>query len=1033
MAASVIPDIQDSTYITDFTSALSPIQKRAVHILDDGSLVAVIPQQNATNSPYGSKDNVNKVEIWYSPASRATWTKKATYTIPAAHDVPATSYFHCGSVLLNDGSVYFAWVDVGQTGVYACVFTKTASATWSTPASFETVFIPDTRYPFRLDLDVNRANNRVFIGWLYRGVNSATDTIGADVIARLGVNNYDFIHGAFDLGGDAQQKSGTEDFTLAIDSSSTVDYTRIIYCVTVVSQVKDYGDMIIWRVVKNSDNSDVGPGGIYQVINAGRAASRRSNWLWATAPGTWTLVGLGGSGSGSEAWACRFEILSSIDAPFPAFKQISALRYSPLKFSINRSNSVYSDVTATYANDKFNVYFHSSTAVYNLPGKFITPPGPFGVMSSVSFGSVTSAWDNVRVYDQDAARGDGVASGLYGGARNTDATNMHDVVMSYFSRTAISTSDAGWFHQWNQPSIAPANVTPAENSLQGTSLPVLGIYADLDQDRPRSPIRPKWQIAKDAGFTQNLIEHIKATETIVLHTNVVNSYVFITDQLPLDKALSSGSWYIRAAQLDSWDTQGAWSAAQQFSVSHPPYATPVSPAGGATFQYGNDGQITFTWKFGDGYQYDTQTAYRILIELNDDDGTSVLDTGKVESSDAFATISVPDTAKNQQLRWRVQLWDVDDSMGELSTFSLFMVADPPTLTINTPVSGAVVDNARPIVEWVYTDPAGSVQQAYRVVFLQDGNAIFDSGWQSGSESVFQGDQILFQNESAYTVILYAQNITGLTVSAASSFTTEWDQPASPDLSSLFIDTTYYDKPDSGYVLISWNNQAADPDFLSWKLYRRVQLPQTPSLEDTGIDWELIYEEFSVSPPLDAPAYVYRDYTAPSSYEVHYTLTQTVMRFGSVVESQHVSIADVGKIIMPYSGAYWLIDPDADGDPDDVVRLPGASADSYKDEYETEEMFIIGRGRHVEIGDRHGYNGTLSIPLRFISGSNALDGPRRQKLDLERFKAKRKAVYIRTPFGDIFLANTGDLSFERIAGVGSSEFTNVSLPYSEVFK
>lgn len=1026
--------IQSSSFVTDFTNSLSPVIKRPLHILSDGALVAVIPQQNAPASPYGSQDSVNKIEVWYSPVDRSSWTKKATYNISSTFDVPPAQHMHCGAVLLNDGSVYFAWrTPAPDLVVKAVVFSKTGTDTWAVPGSVETVYTPTARYPFRFDLDVNRANNRVFVGWAYRGIDSTTDTIGVDVAVRLAANSYDLITGSYDLGGNAQQKDSTEDFTLAIDPASTSTWTRLSYCATVVSTTKDYGDRIYVQLVRNSDNTTQ-YSGLYSVANIGRAASRRSNWLFAPKNGIWTLVGVGGSGSGSEAWGMRFRTVDAITDTTPTFSSVTPITYSAFKFAADRTNSLYSDVTVSYANDNFNILWHDASYVYNLPGKFKGK----SIFNSDTFGSVTFetsqfSWDNRMVYDPVSGRGAGVASGLYGGTRGGDVANKHDTLISYFVRGAISTKDAAWRHQFNRPARAPQSAVPAKNSVQNTSLPLVGIYADLDQKYPRTPIRPKLQIAKDAAFTTGLVEYTRDPYTTVNNTNAANTYVYIADKLPLDKALQTGAWYIRAAHEDYFGTQGAWTTAQAFSILHKPFVSLVSPVRGATFIYGT-GQVTFTWTFGDGYEFDSQTAYRILIETNDtDDPTVVLDTGKIASTESFATLTIPSTSKNEQLRWSMQLWDIDDTAGDMSDYGLFMVADPPTVVITSPADSSTVDNARPVVQWTYTDPTDSTQVAYRVVILKSGSAVFDSGWRTGSETVFQADSLLLENESSYTTILYVRNGIQLESSTSSSYVTEWIAPADPDLSSVFVDATGYDERGKGYVLVSWANQTADPEFLSWRLYRRYKLADSAIADDIGIDWELVHEEFSVSPPLDDPSYTYLDYTAPSGYDVHYTLTQTVMRFGSIVESRKVTIDDLGKMIHPVSGSYWLIDPTADGNPDDAIQLYGASSDSYTEEYETEIMTIVGRGRHVEIGDRLGYSGSLKIPLRFIRGSNALDGPRRQKLDLERFKAKRKAILLRSPFGDVFTANTGDIQFDRIPGVGSSEFTDVTLPYSEVFK
>lgn len=1025
--------IQNSTFVTDFTNVASPIQKRALHILSDGALVAVIPQQHHTSSPYGSKDNRNRIEIWYSPADRSSWIKKATYTVATTIDVDQDSYIHCGSVLLNDGSVFFVWRGP-EYAVKAIVFSKTGTETWATPTSVENVFTPSGRFPFRFDLDVNRVTNRVYIGWHYRGLNSSTDTIGVDVITRLGANNYDFISGEYDIGGNSQAKNSCEDFTMAVCPSSNATYTRILYCISVISTTKDYGDKVYWNLVRNSDNQTVGHE-LYGTFNVGRAASRRSNWIFAPQAGVYTLIGVGGYGSRSEAWAHRFRTTDPITDTVLNFQQVAPLAYSSFKFGTNRTNSIHSDVTVTYANDKFNILWHNDSFVYNLPGEFAKLANfSTSVSASVRFESKAYSWDNRRVWDPATGRGAGVASGLYGGARNADATNMHDTLMSYFVRSSISNKDAAWLHQYNRPARAPQSAIPAKNSVQTTNLPLVGAYADLDQKYPRSPIRIRVQIAKDAGFTTGLVEYVRSTYTTVENTDAANTFVYIADKMPLDKSLQSGTWWVRAAHEDTFDTRGTWTPAQQFTVLHKPFASPISPARGSVFRYGSDGQVTFAWQFGDGYEHDSQTAYRIFIETNDSENSQVvLDTGKVASTESFATLNVPDTAKNVQLRWSVQLWDIDDTVGDMSDYGLFMVADPPVIAITNPLNGSVIDNARPIVEWNYTDPTESIQAAYRVVILKDGAAIHDSGWRTGEETVYQADSFLLQNESSYSTVLYVKNTLQLESNTSVSYTTQWIAPPDPDLSSLFIDTTGYDKRGKGYVLISWANQTADPEFLSWRLYRRVKLATASSVEDPGIDWELIHEEFSVSPPLDEPAYVHLDYTAPSGYDVHYTLTQTVLRFGALVESRKVDIQDIGKMIHLRSASYWLIDPDADGNPDDAIQLYGATADSFSEEYETEAMSIVGRGRHVDLGDRLGYTGSLSVPLRFIPGDSAPDGPRRQRLDLERFKAKRKSVILRSPFGDVFMVNTGDIQFERVPGVGSSEFTNATLPYMEVFK
>jgi hypothetical protein len=1023
--------VGNSKFLTRYTGLNAPIIKRPVHDLADGRCLVVYVDENDIGSNYGTKNNQVVIRLMLGDQGRSNWSVVATYTLPAGKFPTGNAHMHCGSTLMNDESLFFVWRDApdgtaDQFTLYGCIFTKASATTWTAPTGYETIFNPSSRFPFRMDLDVNKSN-QVIIGWMYSATESTSSPIGMDCYVRLGANNYKALTGAYGLGstGNIHPLAGSEDFTLAVDPSSTTTYTRLTFLTSVVSSKKDYGDYIGYRVFRNSDGATTAAGWVKTGFNAGRGGGRRTTYMWATGPGEFTIVGVGGTTT-AESYAARWKTTSSITASSQSYSNIVPVTYSARKPTMNRSGSLYSDCSVVYSDNKFATIFHDTSAFRDTFGRIDG--------TKVWWDQGLYSWANGGKWvDKSTSYADAPAAAVYGGSRfnNTDGVTVSTVLM-YYSRTKLTTTDVAFQYHTNWTHRAPHSVVPSAGSTVNSSTPTLAVYADIDQPQPRTACHIRWQIAQDSGFTQQLRDYQTSGVYPIAGTDVQGTYVYLSAKLPQSLALSTGQWYIRAAQVDGFGRVGLWTSPVQFTVSHAPWASELSPSGSAIFAYGA-GNVTFTWKFQDPYTSDSQSAYRVLVETNSSTPEVVVDTGKIASADNFATIAIPDTAKNAELRWAVQLWDMDDNPGALSEYALFTVADPPSITPVEPVNDGVVDNARPNVQWQFASALEATQVAYRVYFMSEGVMVFDSNWRNGDAQSFQPDDIILQNEKSYSMVISVRDSVGLENQVAVSFTTQWVLPPDPDLTSLTVDTRFYDEIGGGYVRVTWSNIPADDDFLSWRLYRRYNLPHSAKVGDKGLDWELIHEEFSVSPPDGGDTYEYLDYSAPSNHEVRYMLTQTAVRFGAIVESNKPDLTDTGKVFDLYSGHYWLIMPDANGDPEDVIRLESATSDSYTDEYEEEVLTIVGRGRHVEKGDRLGYAGTLNIQIRFIEGTYREDDPRRQKIDLERFAAKRTSVYIRSPFGDLFMASTGDMQFDRVPGVGRSEFLDVQLPYREVFK
>lgn len=111
----------------------------------------------------------------------------------------------------------------------------------------------------------------------------------------------------------------------------------------------------------------------------------------------------------------------------------------------------------------------------------------------------------------------------------------------------------------------------------------------------------------------------------------------------------------------------------------------------------------------------------------------------------------------------------------------------------------------------------------------------------------------------------------------------------------------------------------------------------------------------------------------------------------------------------------------------ALRLYNVTADSFTKEVVSNEYNLLGRGRYSEKGDTLGVKGSLTAQLRDGQGNTA----REKRLSLEDYREAHATTSLRTPFGDVYSVAIGDLGITRIAGTGLSEFTDVTIPYSEV--
>lgn len=536
----------------------------------------------------------------------------------------------------------------------------------------------------------------------------------------------------------------------------------------------------------------------------------------------------------------------------------------------------------------------------------------------------------------------------------------------------------------------PTSITPTAGATVSSSQPILG--ATLGAATESRRVKAEWQLATDSGFTTNVRNVVEAASDLRVSgatTELVNA----------GNRLFQGSWYIRAREVDEYGQAGSWSASTTFTISHQPSASPVSPTANETLMW-NATPVAFTYMFSDPDSTDWITAIQIIFERNDT-GVQVYDTGKVAKSTLSHNIIPNVLPKDLQLRWKIRAWDSDDVAGPYSSYGVFNVAEPPVITMVEPLEGQAIGTGRPTVTWGLD--VNTTQKSRRIVIRASGtNAlIYDTGTVNTTGQSWAAPLTILDNNKSYYLDLTVTDTQNLSTTLRVNFTTSY---VAPDTVQFVVDGEGFDE--NGYILVDWSQQAPDGFFVSWNVYRRVE---------GAPEWELIqtYDSQGVTS--------YKDWLIPNGLRYEYAVTQSGGRSGIVLESSTSS----AKVAEVQGTHYWLIAPYAT---EDSVRLSNVTDDGYTDEYEEESIILIGRGRKVNRGTRIGYSGQLTAKLRDGNGETARI--KREKLQL--VKLNKSELYLRTPFGDLFQVSIGNLSIGRIAGVGTNEFVDVTIPYSEIF-
>jgi len=955
--------------------------KRATATLTDGSIVALVfdPNQAGVSGDGGDDTGVGKFYLYHSTDGGSTFTLKTTITptLPTSTSVPTIGSFFKFKQTDDLAFVYRA----SGGGAYYYKLTYSAGPTW-TAGSSETILANMTvtdalNAPVVKSLDADIAyiggtGEAPVVIMAYCG-NTLNENITRFYTRRLSDNTWVLAHSmtqaAFAL------PSGVADVSIA--TTPTVDTNPLKHvCYTTTYKVSTGGALILGGGIFtiNFSTGVFGSTAVGQTqLDAGDANYNKA-WVFAddvahALGGGWHIIQNQGNqvayifGTAGGGWLSMYTKQIAGNNMLPS-------RGSPGNGTTGRNHS--SEATAIFGKDGGAFVYHSSDGV--------TWMVTVRVLNGVAF------WEQGFQPTGGWLLGDF----LMGGGHRTFGNNIGFLQQTSRQTNATHTTWGLWYvglYDNEQPGspIYPTNTSKPE---------VSALTTNMGGSTPAFASKLRVQVASDSAFTTSVSDFIQDNSKFTA-ASAARLYLTLTTAIP------TGNWFIRFGLVDTFGRTGYWSAAYAFNISHPPVAVPqISPGADQYILYSAAG-TNFSWVFTDTYPQDVQTAYQVIIE-KDSDGTTVYDTGIVAGTTTTATIVIPTANKDQRLRWKVRLRDVDLTWGAYSNPQYFYVGDAPGVVSVNPTSGAVL--ATPVQTFSYTPTfAGArTQQSRRLSIIQGGIEIYSSGWinDTATSFIFNGSSI-FTNLNSYTVQFQVKDTANLTTTLQIPVTTSWTLPNSPTFS---VSITNFGT--AGYNRITWTNSAIDANFTSWRVYRRVA---------GTTDWTLIDEEF-----LNLANYTFDDYLAGSNVTQEYAITQVTNFVGAILESLKSSVVSV----TPVSNNYWLIHPTNSAK---NILLAQVKDDQFTDEYETETFTIIGKGRHTDIGDYLGKTGTLAAQLRDTLSGTA----RAKRLTLESLKAEKTYVYLRTPFGDIWAVSTGNLAYGRLAGVGVAEFCDVSIPYEQV--
>jgi hypothetical protein len=895
-----------------------PLGKRASLRLSGGSLISIVADNNKSGTAGAGGDNSNTGKLYiYLSFDDITWSLKNT--LVTSLGAVATSFIVYSACVDSADSIHIVWIDTtGVTGTVKYI-KYTYSAGTFTPGTATTIYTGTANFgPTRVDIDAFANNQAVCAVYTESNVGSGS-AIGA-IANAITLNASGAVINSIGIQvlSGRTSKVGSQDITISATHDAIVSNIGTYMMIATAQPVSgsDAGDNILVAAVNLSTGANVST--TQDSIPLGGLPGRR--YMLFCADGAREMVyGVMTSGLGAIMGYRRLNITSgyalSYETSLQTVKLASNVPDVPPGTSYENASMQYSgngSGVLTYG------YIYAGTNVYNVTAQTL----------------VNTFRNAPLLIDQGYTAPNNSLSCISGGGNK----NFAAVGVSFL----VHCNRLGYTARCVFPpvALAPSGPVPASGATVQTGLPAIGSNFEMPYSRSAGLVQQFYYIAKDAGLTTSRKTILSPFKIAPVNADPVNNAT-VTDLIQLTNLayeLSQGVWYVGTYTYDEWGSFSPISPVTSFTVSHPPAPANLHPNGGQVLAFGT-GVISFAWTFTDPYVNDHQTGYQLQIQ--DNTGTSIYDSGIVTSTAISANVTLSATYKDVQLQWRVSLLDKDSVQGAYSDWQAFYISDAPVVTVTSPTPAQVFTTGIPTIAWT-NGISGAKSQASYAVSIADaasGQVVYYSGVIASAATSFNIPTGTIHNSKSYRVSVTVIDSLGLSSSSASvGFSTAWTPPAAADIVRAYL----YRYVSDGYIFIGWSNLNLDSRFIAWNLYRRAIGTSAWTLLET-----VTYLDSS---------YGYRDYDVRAGNLYQYAVTQVVNVSGDQIESV---LAVQATLTVP-SASYWLIDPLGVVP---SVPLFNVTQDKYTIEQETAVYTVVGVGRHVDEGDILGANGSLTVELR----------------------------------------------------------------------
>jgi hypothetical protein len=1001
------------------TATFAPVIKRAVATLSTGRTISLFIDTNIPGSAGSDLTGVAKIFLYLSnDTSRTSFTQPVAYTPPVA-PASTTRYAVASITVSADDSIWVAWQGVDNalyvskwsynTGTHAVTFVSTATvvAAGAVVNRFRVIDIDcATNNPMIATYEANASDGNAAFLRLYALKSDNVTWIRSHNITALGTGKF--------------IRAGSEDVSIAVRGDGVVSNVvrAAVYC-TKTYTTGDEGDFMgetSFNISSGAADSGTRPGTWGSSLNKANASGTRKGMLFTLNSTIWLFAGAYGTSS-PRFFATK--ITTGVWTA-PVYNYVGYVATVALSnyFRIDNSYNARTAWTATYKDNKLSFAFASlgPAGTPRIAREIVISWTSIGAgASKATIDSVPRPLDSNRY---NAGNGGGGPIGLYGGDNRRVASNLktynYMVVYGPSGNTVSTVWDRELYFVAEDTFEAPILLSPSTSATEASNSPTYRVRVDNLNLTPNLYGKIEIQVAADSAFTtsiKSIIQPDSAFQYFGSKDGLTNNSKTVTvPTSTISQRLITGTWYWRARIISDKDSPGAWASYSSFTVSHPPSALPISPAPNAIVA-NTAGATYFTWKFSDTDPNDSQSEFRVRV--TDSAASVVLDSGwTVSSAKQYGNVFAS-SFNEIPYTWTVQLKDADSVAGPESNPIAFTLGYTPTVDITSPLDASTVTTAAPTIAWNYSSSGARTQRAYRVIITAgsgplSGSVVADTAWVTSSTPSHAFTSNVLETGVTYDIDVSVLDTANLLGNDAVEVVTDWIEPALGDIVVT---------KDKFKVHIAWTDANKDAEWVAWRVYRRYMKTATleMDLDFTAQSWVLLHETQD-----DLTAYEFDDYTTPLNRPVDYVVVQLAERFGSILESNITAYTTVTMV----SDRYFFVPETPVGS---IASFEAADivGDGFTRDVEQETVHVKGRGKQMQIGDDLGYVGSLQIHLRNPATA------RMNREFLERLSYMNNSVWIKSPFGDVILVGLGVIQTTRLAGFGSGDIVDLTVPYTEV--